>query len=59
MSLVNVPLKISSLISRVCLSFLSKECERLLHCKSFSHFFNGKYRCIWLWGRKALGELTS
>ena len=25
---------------------LLKNCEKLLHCKSFSHFFNKKYRHI-------------
>ena len=26
-------------ISEICQYFLLKKCERLLHCKSFSHFF--------------------
>ena len=28
--------------------FLLKKCEKLLHCKSFSHFFNKKFEWIWL-----------
>ena len=47
-SLVNVSLKIQTLISDICEYFLSKKCEKLLQCKSFSHFFNKKYHCIWL-----------
>ena len=27
--------------------FCWKKWEKLLHCKSFSHFFNKKYWCIW------------
>ena len=59
MSLVDVLLKFPSLISWVCQCFLLKECERLLHYKSFSHFFKRKYRCVLLWGRGALGGLAS
>ena len=40
MSLVNVPLNFLKLISQICQYFLLKKCEKLLHCKSFSHFFN-------------------
>ena len=47
-SLVNVSLKFQTLISQICQYFLSKKCEKLLQCKSFSHFFNKKYHCIWL-----------
>ena len=47
-SLVNVSLKFQTLISHICQYFLLKKCEKLLHCKSFSHFFNKKYQCIWL-----------
>ena len=42
-SLVNVLLKFQTLISQICQYFLSKKCEKLLQCKSFSHFFNKKY----------------
>ena len=41
-SLVNVSLKFQMLISEICQYFLWKKCEKLLHCKSFSHFFNKK-----------------
>ena len=41
-SLVNVSLKFQTLISEIRLYFLLKKCEKLLHCKSFSHFFNKK-----------------
>ena len=47
-SLVNVSLKFQSFISNICQYFLLKKCEKLLQCKSFSHFFNKKYQCIWL-----------
>ena len=47
-SLVNVSLKFQTLISRICQYFLLKKCEKLLQCKSFSHFFNKKFQCIWL-----------
>ena len=47
-SLVNVSLKFQTLISQICQYFLLEKCEKLLHCKSFSHFFNKKYQCIWL-----------
>ena len=58
-SLVNVSLKFQTLISQICQYLLLKKCEKLLHCKSFSHFFNKKYQCIWLLSRKTLNELTS
>ena len=45
--LVNVSLKFQTLISRIHLYFLLKKSEKLLHCKSFSHFFSKKYQCIW------------
>ena len=38
-SLVNVSLKFQTLISQICQYFLLKKCEKLLQCKSFSHFF--------------------
>ena len=47
-SLVNVLLKFQTLISEILQYFLSKKCEKLLQCKSFSHFFNKKFQCIWL-----------
>ena len=37
-SLVNVSLKFQTLISQTCKYFLLKKCEKLLQCKSFSHF---------------------
>ena len=46
MSLVNVSLKFQTLISEKCQNFLLKKCEKLLQCKSFSHFFNKKFQCI-------------
>ena len=47
-SLVNETLKFQMLISQICQYFLLKKCEKLLHCKSFSHFFNKKFQSIWL-----------
>ena len=38
MSLVNVSLKFQTLISNIRQYFLLKKCEKLLQCKSFSHF---------------------
>ena len=46
--LVNEPLKFQMLISQMGQYFLLKKCEKLLQCKSFSHFFNEKFQCIWL-----------
>ena len=46
-SLVNVSLNFQKLISQICQYFLLKKCEKLLQCKSFSHFFKKKYQCIW------------
>ena len=46
MSLVNVSLKFQTLISEKCQNFLLKKCEKLLQCKSFSHFFNKKFQFI-------------
>ena len=46
-SLVNVSLKFQMFIAQ-CQYFLLKKCEKLLQCKSFSHFFNKKYQWIWL-----------
>ena len=42
-SLVNVWLNFQTLISEKCQNFLVKKCEKLLQCKSFSHFFNTKF----------------
>ena len=42
-SLVNVSLKFKMLISEICQYFLLKKCEKLLQCKSFSHFFNSVF----------------
>ena len=47
-ALVNVSLKFQMLISQIRQYFLLKKCEKLLQCKSFSHFVNKKYHCIWL-----------
>ena len=52
-SSVNVSLKFQTLISNIHQYFLLKKCEKLLHCKllhckSYSHFFNKKYQCSWL-----------
>ena len=58
-SLVNVSLKFQTLISEICHYFLLKKCEKLLQCKSFSHFLNKKFQCIWLQSHKTLNELTS
>ena len=58
-SLVNETLKFQMLISQICQYFLLKKCEKLLHCKNFSHFFNKKYQCIWLSSHKTLNELSS
>ena len=44
MSLVNVSLHVQKLTSQICQYFLLKKCEKLLQCKSFSHFFNKKYQ---------------
>ena len=41
-SLVNISLKFQTLISEICQYFLLEKCEKLLHCKSFSHFFQQK-----------------
>ena len=60
MSLVNISLlEFQTLISQLCQKFLSKKCEKLLQCKSFSHFFNKKFQCIWLLSSKTHSELTS
>ena len=47
-SLVNVSLDFQKLLSQICQYFLLTKCEKLLQCKSFSHFLNKKFQCIWL-----------
>ena len=47
-SLVNVSLNFQKLFSQICQYFLLKNCEKLLQCKSFSHFFNKNFQCVWL-----------
>ena len=56
--LVNFSLKFQMLISEICHYFfvekmreafaVLKKCEKLLQCKSFCHYINKKYQCIWL-----------
>ena len=55
-SLVNETLKFQTLISQICQYFLLKKCEKLLQCKSFSHFFN---KNISVFGYKVVRHLTS
>ena len=55
-SLVNVSLKFQTLISGIRHYFLLKKCEKLLQCKSFSHFFN---KNISVFGYKVVKHLTS
>ena len=55
-SLVNVSLKFQMLISNIHQYFLLKKCEKLLQCKSFSHFFN---KNISVFGYKVVKHLTS
>ena len=46
-NIVNVSLKFQMLLSEIRqYIFFLKKCEKLLHYKSFSHFFNKKYQCI-------------
>ena len=54
---VNVSLIFQTLISEICQYFLVKKCEKLLHCKSFSHFFN-KNICVFGDNHKKLNELV-
>ena len=56
-SLVNVSLKFQMLISNVHQYFLLKKCDKLLHCKSFSHFFSTKN--ISVFGYKVVKHLMS
>ena len=55
-SLVNETLKFQTLISQICQYFLLKKCEKLLQCKSFSHFVN---KNISVFGYKVIKHLTS
>ena len=55
-SLVNVSLKFQTLISNICQYLLLKKCEKLLQCKSFSHFVN---KNISVFGYKVEKHLTS
>ena len=57
MSLVNVLLKFQKLISQISQYFLSKKAEKLLHCKSFSNFFNEKNFSVF--GYKVIKYLRS
>ena len=56
MPLVNVLLKFRMLISGICQYFLLKKCEKLLQCKSFSHFVKKK---VIIFGYKVIKNLTS
>ena len=55
-SLVNVSLNFQTLISQICQYFLWEKFEKLLQCKSFSHFFN---KNISVFGYKVIKHLTS
>ena len=46
MSLVNLPLKCQMLIPQIRQYFLLKKFGKLLHCKSFSHFFSKKNNSV-------------
>ena len=56
MSLVNISLKFQTLISNLCQYFLLKKCEKLLQCKSFSHFLT---KSMSVFGYKVIKHLTS
>ena len=56
MSLVNVSFKFQTLISDLRQYFLLNKCEKLLQCKSFSHFFN---KNISVFAYKVVKHLTS
>ena len=56
MSLVNVSLKFQMLISQIHHYFLLKICEKLLQCKTFSHFFNKKFS---VFGYKVIKHIRS
>ena len=53
--LVNISLKFQSLMSEISHYFLLKKCEKLLQCKSFSHFLN---KNISVFGSKVVKHLT-
>ena len=53
---LTMSLKFQMLTSEICQYFLLKRCEKLLHCKSFSHFFNKKFS---VFGYKVVKHLTS
>ena len=55
-ALVNISLKFQTLISNITPIFLLKKCEKLLQCKSFSHFFNKNIR---VFSNKVVKHLTS
>ena len=54
---VNVSLNFQKLVSQICQYFLLKKCEKLLQCKSFSHFFNKKFFSVF--GHKVIKHLMS
>ena len=56
MSLVNESLKFQMLVSQIRQYFLLKKCEKLLQCKSFSHFTTEN---ISVFGYKVVKHLTS
>ena len=47
-SLVNVSIKLQTLISEIQQHFLLKKCEKFLHYKNFSHFFQQKQMSVYL-----------
>ena len=55
MMLVNVSLKFQTFESEIHQHFLLKKCEKLLHCKSFSHFST---KNIGVFGYKVINQLT-
>ena len=55
-TLVKVSLKFQTSVSEKCHYFLLKKYEMILHCKSFSHFFNEN---ISVFGYKVVKHLTS
>ena len=54
-SLVNVSLKFQTLMPEIHQYFSLKKCEKLLLCKSFSHFFN---KTIGVFGYEVVNHLT-
>ena len=55
--LVNISLKFQTLATEIYQYFLLNKSEKLLHCKSFSHFLNKKN--INLFGNEVVKHLTS